>query len=365
MKYQKCLLCLLVLVSCTKPKQFLGDISYEDIQNCRESKKLIYGDGNISIIPLESKRECLTGRVGKIVLTNEYYFIWSNNSILQFLRNGKFIRAIGNYGRGPQEYLDINDFTINEKEKIVFIADSQNIIQYNFEGDFISKYAVNLFWKFDVTDEGHYVINPINFFGNEPNKLIIINSSGDTLVKFKNSILYQPKSLSLWPQRKSILKIDKNYIYHQQFCDTIFTVNTNNLTLDYRYSFNFGNHKITNQALSEGSKAIGQSVYISDITEDLNYIYLACNNKGSIIKSLIDINSGKFYKPDFYIPEIKFQFWPKWQYQDSLLIDIVSASHIIEMKDSLPKSNLDSMIGKLNEFSNSLLIIVNSGKRVK
>jgi len=362
MKVLNYLCCIFVLISCTNTQQYLGNISFDDVKNCNEQQKLNYDSSNISIIPLESRRDCLIGRVEKIALSNEYFFIWSNNSILQFFRNGKFIRPVGIYGRGPQEYLDIIDFTINEKNQIIFIADSQNILQYNFDGDFISKSSVNIFWKFDVTDDGYFIINPINFFGNESNKLILTNFSGDTLVKFKNSILYQPKSVSLWPQRKSLFTVNDSYIFHQQFSDTIYTIDTKNLTLNYRYSFDFGKLKLTNQALSEGSKAIDQTIYISDITEDLKYIYLMCRSKGSDVKFLIDKKTGKYYKPDFYIPEIRFHFWPKWQYQDTLLIDIISASHIVDRKDSLPKSYLDSIISSIDENSNSLLILYNSKK---
>jgi hypothetical protein len=311
-------------------------------------------------VPLESSEKCLIGNIQKVIMTSKYCFILSGNSVYQFLRSGKFVRAIGNIGRGPKEFLDIFDFAVNEKEEKIYIADCQKILQFNFNGEFCSSSPGNILWKFEVTDNDRFIINPINVLGNEANKLIVKNQAGDTLKKFKNSILFEPKIFSLWPQLKSIFRVEDDFIFHQQFCDTIFTLNPGELTLTYRYSFDFGNAGITNKALSEGQKAVDDATYITDVTEDLRFIYVICIDRGNSMKYVIEKSTGKYYIADFYIKEAKFNFWPEWQYQDSLLIDIIYTSCITRLKDSLPVSYLNSFLKNIDDNSNPILIIVNS-----
>jgi len=349
---------ILLFFACSQPDSYDERITLKNLENCKDSLTLTDINDRISFVPLESRKECLIGNIQKLVLSSEYYFIWSKNVVYQFLRNGTFVRSIGNYGRGPEEYLDIFDIAVNEKQEKVFIADERKVLEFNFAGEYCSTYQAKFWWKFEVSDEGNFIINPIIIFGNEPNKLIVKNMKGDTLARFINAIHFEPKNFSMWPQLKSLSRLENKYIYHQQFCDTVFTLNPEDHSLTHRYSFDFGDFKITEQTLNEGGEAHNKVISVTGITEDLKYIYADIRNMGKQLRYVIEKHTGKCYFPGFRLPEIEYNFWPKWQYHDNILIDYISASYLAERKDSLSQSNFDSTLKNLDENSNPVLIIV-------
>jgi len=329
-----------------------------DLNTLKDSIFLPDNEMDVTVVPLESSKECFLGKIAKVMLSRDFIFILSDNYVYQFNRDGKFVRTIGILGRGPQEYLKINDFTINEERGAVYIADNENIVLYDFSGGFISKTKMGFFRRFDVTDDGKFVVNPPNLNGKDLYKLVVFNESGDTLARFKNSVLYNSKMMYMWFQLKNISRVGGELIFQQQHTDTVYTINSKNLTLDYRYSFDFGSNALTNKMLEEGLEAVNRSIYIKDLTESTDFIYLLCKNQKMVEKIAVNKSSGKSYRPGFYIPQLMFDFWPKWQYQDSLLIDYIPASHIIEKRDSLPKSRFDSVTSGINENSNPTLVIV-------
>ncbi|OFY39700.1 MAG: hypothetical protein A2X18_09830 [Bacteroidetes bacterium GWF2_40_14] len=349
---------ILLFFACSQQDSYDGRITLKNLENCKDSLTLTDINARISFVPLESRKECLIGNIQKLVLSSEYFFIWSKNVVYQFLRNGTFVRCIGNYGRGPEEYLDIYDIAVNEKQEKVFIADEQKVLDFNFAGEYCSTYQAKFWWKFEVSDEGNFLINPIIIFGNEPNKLIVRDMKGDTLAMFNNAIRFEPKNISMWPQLKSLSRLENMFIFHQQFCDTIFTLNPVDRSLTYRYSFDFGDFKITEQTLNEGGEAHNKVISVTGITEDLKYIYVDIRNRGKQLRYVIEKHTGKCHLPCFKIPELQYNFWPKWQYHDNILIDYISASYLAERNDSLSKTNIDSRLKKLDENSNPVLIIV-------
>jgi hypothetical protein len=321
------LLFFLALVSCSRPTTFTGKIVYSELENCKDTLSLQLNKKNVSLVSLENPRKYLIGNIQKVVLTSQYFFILSENSVYQFTRSGKFVRLIGNTGLGPKEFVKIQDIAVNEKEEKVYLSDSQKMIKFNFKGEFCSIIPSDILWKFEVTDNDRLIINPMNILGDEPYKLLIKDQLGETIDRFSNSIIFEPQALCLYPQLKSIFRLENDFIFHQQFSDTVFTINPKEYALTYRYSVDFNGDRITNEAIGNGEKEIDSSIYINDITEDMKYIYLTCSNRGNNLRYVIEKTTGKYYIPDFYIKSKKIGFWPEWQYQDSLLVSIVDTSY--------------------------------------
>ena len=92
----------------------------------------------IEIIPLETNKECIIGIARKIIFHKEIFFIEDrlNNEVLLFNKNGTFRNKIGHIGRGPGEYLVLNDFEIDIQNDLVKIlsVDPSRVISYDFNG---------------------------------------------------------------------------------------------------------------------------------------------------------------------------------------------------------------------------------------
>lgn len=72
--------------------------------------------------------------------SDNYICVKQDNEVAKlFSKTGKFIANIGGMGQGPGEYKFVNDVTIDEKGKAIYIAliGSEFILKYNMNGDYL------------------------------------------------------------------------------------------------------------------------------------------------------------------------------------------------------------------------------------
>lgn len=88
---------------------FLSDIAYD-----------------IQYIPLETNESNLIGNINKIKFNDKHIFVQDANppTLHVFDKNGKYIRKIGKYGRGPNEYNFLNDFAFSKIKPKVWLLTS-------------------------------------------------------------------------------------------------------------------------------------------------------------------------------------------------------------------------------------------------
>ena len=85
---------------------------------------------SIELVPLETKKECLV-QYPFILLKDSFIFIavgGQGGVLYVFDRNGKFLNQIGVNGRGPGEYLSLNNVFLNQHKSTIFVADLYNIV---------------------------------------------------------------------------------------------------------------------------------------------------------------------------------------------------------------------------------------------
>ncbi len=107
---------------------------------------------NISYIILETKPEATIGSVDKIIKYKDLYFIadmQKGATIYSFDSSGKYLFKIQNKGRGPGEYIGIDDFDINRDKELIIIYDRSGggIFEYDLSGSFVKKYPVDLVFE--------------------------------------------------------------------------------------------------------------------------------------------------------------------------------------------------------------------------
>lgn len=95
---------------------------------------------SMEIVALEtSKKSLLNNNIGEIIVTKQYIFIsdLTDNRVLRFSRDGKFMNKIGVIGQGPEEYVRMTRFTVDEANENIYILSSvQGIKVYKFDGSF-------------------------------------------------------------------------------------------------------------------------------------------------------------------------------------------------------------------------------------
>ena len=101
---------------------------------------------SVEVVPLETTGKALIGLVGKILLLpNGNVLIKSTSSMFMFSPEGKFLFQIGKNGRGPEEYLTIDDVCLSQDARELWILGGCEIVKYSTEtGRFIRKTTLEL-----------------------------------------------------------------------------------------------------------------------------------------------------------------------------------------------------------------------------
>ncbi|MBN2675270.1 MAG: 6-bladed beta-propeller [Alphaproteobacteria bacterium] len=98
----------------------------------------------VTYIPLETNQNSLLSAVDKLyVYENEIYILdKKQGAIVVFSENGKFKRKINRIGKGPGEYINISDFSIDTSNGLLLISDTntRKLHLYQTNGEFYKTY---------------------------------------------------------------------------------------------------------------------------------------------------------------------------------------------------------------------------------
>ena len=101
---------------------------------------------SVFYIPLETNESVLISSViRKIIYENEKILILditsqNKHNCYLFDNNGKFLRKIGRWGQGPNDYLQINNVSIFEN--LIYLMDRQKILIYDMNGNLIENISL-------------------------------------------------------------------------------------------------------------------------------------------------------------------------------------------------------------------------------
>ena len=92
----------------------------------------------LRLVKLDNKDEALVGG-GSTVVTDNYILVRNsrNNPFKLFDKNGKFITAVGAFGQGPNEYMNVYDEWMDEKSNQIFILPwpTNSVLRFNLQGE--------------------------------------------------------------------------------------------------------------------------------------------------------------------------------------------------------------------------------------
>src|SRR5690554_6168506 len=177
---------LLLFISCKKKNNSSIDTYYIEIE---KNSAVSISDfiKEIEIIPLETTDLSIIRDVTKIEFYQNIIYIFDlpQNNIFIFNHEGKYINKIDNKGQGPNEYLNISDFTIAKQTGNICILDAikNNLLYYDLEGNF--QYIENLP---KLTESAYNIFQFINgkhimfWTSDESNRLKIYDKSTKSII---------------------------------------------------------------------------------------------------------------------------------------------------------------------------------------
>jgi len=108
-----------ILSSCSSQDGGLEIVDLNDRSNGRvlELSELME---NYRLVELETSERSLVPRYYQEFIGEKFILIISDNEILQFNSEGRFIKSIGKKGKGPGEFSGISDYVVNQDESKLY-----------------------------------------------------------------------------------------------------------------------------------------------------------------------------------------------------------------------------------------------------
>jgi len=317
----------------------------------------------------------IIGDINKIIFHDGHIFILDTKqkAVFKFSYEGELKERYFSFGKGPKEYTDITDFTIDKESGDVIMLDGvvgKELIKYDNKGNFIKKYKIPFgSANFHQLDEGY-----IFYCGNHRSSENGLNDNyfyNIVVTDEKFNVIDKMAPISsIWDGRRYIFKNITafsqygNSVFFQMPMpndNTVFEVKDNSVQPKYR--FDFGNDNLANLLQeSKSLKEIISKIDESSLAHNLNgyfenekIIYFAIL-KGDVVQQIVyDKSDKKVFYRDLSLDQLQNFFMPTEYYGDGtflihILLPFMVSGH--ELESYLPES-----IGT-NDINNGSSILV-------
>lgn len=364
---------------------------------------------DIRYIPLETNAESVIGNVWNLKFSKGKIYISDNKyTISIFTEEGKFIKKFSRVGRGPEEYVDISTFQVNDTDGGIEILDrSGRIIRYDAEGNFIEvidklykKARSQAFVKISDFIVSSWYINSRSEERSETKYGVTAYRDSSDIISEKTLTSYSGMKTQqidggmmvfMRIDPPSLVKFKDEVRFMVSECDTIFSVDnkgqisdkfvlsygkyqapkgqdfdsytnneTNFITLATGFNeterymlFNFNLRALAPEPIERVSKGMDGKESVSKNTN----VYAVFDKKKENLTFLNQPEKGTMgFKEDI---KGGFPFWPRYTGNSGELISYRNALDIImQAEDNYDDAFVNELASKLSENDNPVIIIV-------
>lgn len=253
---------------------------------------------SISYVPLETTENCLIGDIDKLFFANERIIIVDKSkavSIFVFEKNGKFHSKVSALGKGPGEYLGINDVAIDYRTGNILLLDLSNrkILTYNQDGTFLSELPIG-FYVYELAllpGKPDFVLANHSEFNAHYNQIYLYNIiQTDSLIKpYAKSFPFSEQSgLQFhWYNRFNFRTDGSSLYYYARFSDTIFRIEDDKIMAEFK--IDHGKYKFpvdfiekpTDERFVQLRSSGNFSYFMGDFVKSDKNLICKVNTKGS------------------------------------------------------------------------------------
>ena len=250
------------------------------------------------------------GEIEKTIISDKYIILVDTEqakTIFVFNHKGEIISEICRNGRGPQEYIFINDVALLDYkgQEAIAVADSQQekLLLYNIKGEYITSFEFNFYFESIAQCGKSWLCTTSGdndsseaFKGRNDAKSLLVFTDND--MKIKSSALPSPFVREDFVTPEIVTNGDMVAIM-PKFHDTLYRVAEGQISPAYRFDISaFGGvTKTDNWSTNELLKNFKNLVHIYEVRETNNHIYIEVCKKESFIDNYIyNKNSGKSYR---------------------------------------------------------------------
>lgn len=359
-----------------------------DIESAKETEKkamLSTYAKSISYIQLQTKTVPLIDNIWRIKTDGEILAIVnysndnSNRNILLFDNDGKYIRQIGAFGRGPGEYyLPYGVELLPENNTIIVDDNTGWLHKYDYEGNFAEKRKIDYFSSPLIKDsDSTFLLLKCSEYSNSAHhKAIRFNSELDSLDAYldRSGLIGKRSLLMVYD---NAYKVDGKIHLWDNSSDTIYRLDDNTFKPAYYI-------KHTKAALSHGERYSGEQlvfmnyenvlmnvstsanvfIWIMHNMERYYYIFDKNNNRGFRLKEEEDLKyHGLINDIDGGV-----SFWPQHQLTEKVFYQVIYPSILLSERDNLiaqaERNNIPTdtefyrLLNNLGENDNPVIMLV-------
>ncbi|MDR2533860.1 MAG: 6-bladed beta-propeller [Tannerellaceae bacterium] len=186
----------------------------------------------IDFIPLSIEPPLNDFHILDIKLTDDYIFLSEMYKILQYSKQGQYIKDIGSRGMGPKEYVQLSPpLQIDEENKLLYAVDRgrDRVIAYNFDGAlhhaFSTHYANSCMSLLDSSIIAFRQSSTDRYSQNHSSFITFISTEGKQIRTY-NSYLYPIpfENARFSPESSPLWKHNNKFYYLEYGADTIFQI---------------------------------------------------------------------------------------------------------------------------------------------
>lgn len=309
-KYFPLLIIAFLNIYCSRVHNNLSNVKYnistidltgiDQLENSELNISQIVDNLNVKYVKLETTEKSMVEVIFDSEINNSNIFILNKSGLLMFDLNGKFIKKIGTYGKGPNEHLGILGFSCTDSLIAIISNFTRKMLLYNSKGDFLKTFSVNVSaGKPNFINNSCMSINRRfgDIYDNDYYITEIVKTTGDTIAirYLRNEIL---KSKRLYVEANSQWYYNDTLYIKESLTDTIYTITNNSITP--RFVLDMGKYKLPDDFLynmKEKEKYGYKYITMVSAFENCNCIYLILNhnNKKKVAEYNKRTKQTKYY----------------------------------------------------------------------
>ena len=328
----------------------------------------------ISYIPLETSNMSLIDRfVRQIIVSDSHITIRDNNRVLIFDTLGGFLRQIGRKGQGPGEYTSIYGCCFSPDGKTIYllINSGRSILEYNIYGKYTNIFKLDMGAEIDQMHQINEDLFAFHVY-NMPKEFVptdaslIISDLYNNIQKIYNNYHRRIHVPTLPIPKVPFYFYQGELRYKEAGCDTLYTIRQDELIpyamlqlgrkempIDF-YNLSFETQEMNLQQ-NRGK------YWVLDTIEDNDHLYITLfdwiNNFYGYYNKYS--NTIKIIGKDGFQNDIDggLPFFPKYVYNDSILVDYVNA---FTLREHVLGSNATEMRRLYGQKYDDLVELANS-----
>ncbi len=223
----------------------------------------------IRYITLETNKNCLIHNIDKIIFANNQFYILDifQKAIMVFDEKGNYINKLQKTGKGPGEYIGINDFDIDaDKNIVVYDNMAQKMIKYSSGFSEYEEIPLKVrFEQFAAIKKGYILRNSYDQ-GIITSRISKFNPQNKAIEELLGSEYYKDDFNLTRFGRFHLLRSGTNIYFNARFTGEIFKIDSDgNMQLQYNINGPHPSAQFLNDFAKNSRLAYTQAKYIMDI----------------------------------------------------------------------------------------------------